>query len=312
MKYRAFWLDVLTGRAVELKRSAGDVETHMQFVLEHPERFGLDPERVEQARTGPLPYEVSEYPDWIVKPLLTRFVKVNVDERYVSFTTQDRPDRKHIEAMQQFLIETKLTRLAVFVGGEPSGRMIGRTSSREFLGIDRPAELKRLVASPEGKARRFRAGQVWRRRDGLSYRLAGRVRNGWDVRVGQGSAFSSWRFTDRHLHNLVAAERLELRYRPVRAGTIVERLQAVGLSRQAAAVDEIERPELREAQDAERQLELRLQRAEGPEREHLERQLELVRDVLVQKGPVVEPTDEVTGPHMVSRDGVGKPHRVSR
>lgn len=310
--YRAFWLDVMTGRAVELKRSGGPIETHMAYVLDHPEDFGLDRERVEEARTGPLPYEISEYPEWIVKPLLARFVKVNVDERYCSFTTTDRTSRKHIEAMQQFLIDTRLTRLGVFVAGEPSGRMIARSSAREFLGIDRPAELRRLVASPEGKARRYRAGQVWRRRDGLCYRLAARVQNGWDVLVSSGRAASTWSFTDRHWHNLVAAEQLELRYSPLRASTVVARLRDAGLSREAAAVDEIEKPELRDAQDAEQQLELRLQRAEGPEREHLERQLELVRDVLVQKGPVVEKPDQITGPQMVSRDGVGRPNRVTR
>jgi hypothetical protein len=205
--YRAFWLDVMTGRAVELRRSGGPIETHMAYVLDHPERFGLDAARVEEARTGPLPYEISEYPDWIVKPLLARFVKVNVDERYCSFTTTDRPTRKHIEAMQQFLIDTRLTRLGVFIAGEPSGRMIARTSAREFLGIDRPAELRRLVASPEGKARRYRAGQVWRRRDGLCYRLAARVQHGWSVLVGSGRAVSTADPTARPTPGCASADR---------------------------------------------------------------------------------------------------------
>lgn len=315
MKYRAFWLDVKSGRAVELKRGDGETETHMQFVLEHPARFGLDAERVGQLRPEELPYEISEYPEWIVRPLLARFVKVNVDDRYVSFTVTDRLTRQHMEAMQQFLEQARLTHLHVFMAGEPSGKMISRATAQEFLDIGKVAELRRLVAAPGGKGARFRIGQVWRRHDGLMYRLSRRVEGGWHVMLGQDGAVrrhstAEWGFTDRHFHNIVASEQLRLMHDPPAGLASVRKHETAGLLRRSfSAIDEIERPELRQAQDAERRLRERLETEDNPD---LRRQMELVQDVLKQKGPVVEEPDPVTSPHMVSREGVTKPNRVSR
>lgn len=203
--YRAFWLDTKSGHAIELKRSFTDVETHMGYVLDKPDAFGLSRQAVEAVPDPP--YEISEYPAAITKPLLDRFIKVNVDERYISFTVTDRLGKRHIQAMQGFVVSHRMTHLGVFVAGEPSGRMIARATFDDFFGIDRVAQLRRLVASPAGK---FRVGQVWLRRDGVEYRLSRRVTAGWHVKIGRGSGAEEWGFTDRHLHNIVTTEQLRL------------------------------------------------------------------------------------------------------
>lgn len=125
--YRAFWLDTETGRHIRLRRG-GDVEKHVEYVVEHPDTFGFSGPYAgivdSLLQQEQLPYEVSEYPEPFVTHLLGRWIKVNVDGRFVSFTTTDRLSSRHIEAMQDFLVDARLMRLGVFIAGEPSGQTI--------------------------------------------------------------------------------------------------------------------------------------------------------------------------------------------
>lgn len=144
---RAYWLDVSTGREVEIQRP----QSHMRAVVEHPERFGLSPLTVRQVEAfrgeRPIPYEISEYPEWLYRPLLARWIKVTVDSRYVSFTVPDRLTRRHVEAMQDFMAPKRL-RQGVFIAGEPSGRMIAKLDDpRDLQTIRQPGELKRMAAA---------------------------------------------------------------------------------------------------------------------------------------------------------------------
>ena len=93
-----------------------------------------------------MPYEISDYPEWLWRPLLAGWIKVNVDSRYVSFTVPDRLTRQHIEAMQNFMV-TKPFRQGVFIAGEPSGRMIAKIDDPlDLQTIRHPGELKRIAA----------------------------------------------------------------------------------------------------------------------------------------------------------------------
>lgn len=158
--YRAFWLDSKKQRWVELRRSGPAPQMHMAFVLENGEFFGFTDEQIAEIRALPrLPYEIGDYPRWFVDALMGRWIKVNVDEMFVSFTTTDRFGRQHIEAMQDFLLGTKLSKHAVFIAGEPSGRMIARIlDTPAFLTMRQPGEVRRAAAMFRAVTALTRAG----------------------------------------------------------------------------------------------------------------------------------------------------------
>lgn len=303
MAYRAFWLDTKTGQAVELGRGVAP-EVHIQYVLEHPETFGFtgsDAEKLRSMASGPVPYELTDYPDWLVRPLLRRWVKVRIDERYVNFTTQDRPSRQQLEAMQDWFM-AKRFRLGVFLMGEPSGKILARFHKPEdFLAVRQPGELRRVAAQ-------FRVGQVWRRRDGLCYRLVAQAQGGWSVRVGQQQGV--WRFTDRHLHNLVCAERLRLTR--VTARAVAGRLLVAGLPRLAERVLALLPDTVPDAQDEERALKEKLEDAPEQYRDALKNTLEKTQDILREEGPRTKPANRVANPRYVGRDSVREPNRITR
>lgn len=309
MAYRAFWLDTATGRSIELGRGVAS-EVHIQYVLEHPETFGFRgpvAAKMLAMSSGQVPYELSDYPDWIVKPLLDRWVKVRIDERYCNFTTQDRPSRKLLEAMQQFMLDKRF-RQGVFLMGEPSGKILGRfTRPEDFQMIRQPGELRRIAA-------RFAIGQVWRRRDGACYRLVDRIPGGWSVQIGYAQAAAKsnqvWSFTDRHLHNLVCAERLRLV--DWRAGVVVARMRAAGLDRLARRVCALLPDETSDAFDSEQMLEEKLE-DETDERygRRLKLGLQKVQDTIKEKVRM-DQTNRIAPPNFTNRDSVREPHRITR
>lgn len=314
MAYRAFWLDTQTGDSIELGRGVA-VEVHIQYVLEHPETFGFagqDAERLREMSRGRVPYELSDYPDWLVKRLLGRWVKVRVDERYVNFTTQDRPTRRQLEAMQDFAVEKRFRR-GVFLMGEPSGKILARfTRLEDFMQVRQPGQLRRVAA-------RFREGQVWqRRRDGMCYRLVARVSGGWAVDIGSESACyrdvpvaACWRFSERQLRNLIGIERLQRRC--VTANVVMQQLESAGLHGLAGRLVTALLPdEIPDAQDTEQALQDKLEQADDQYRDTLQDALQKAQDVLRTKGPRTKPPSQVGTPHTISRDNVRDPHRVTK
>lgn len=168
------------------------------------------------------------------------------------------------------------------------------------------------------KRMQFTAGQVWQRSDGLRYRLAGRTSLGWSVTTAD--SWQPWRFTDRHLHNLVCMERLQLIHEPPSVGSVVRRMQTAGLIRLAARLDVVgrtgksdKRRRIREAQDAKQQIEEELETPQSPDsQDRLEDELEDVEELLLEDGPIVEDSDRVTSPNRISYPGVKEPNRVTR
>ena len=303
MAYRAFWLDTQTGKAIELGRGVAS-DVHIQYVLEHPGTFGFDgpaAAKMEQMAAGRVPYELSDYPEWIVNPLLARWVKVRIDERYVNFMTRDRPSRQQLEAMQDWFMQKRF-RQGVFLMGEPSGKILGRfIKPEDFLAVKQPGKLRRVAA-------RFQVGQEWWRRDGLRYRLAARTADGWRVQVGRDR--DCWRFTDRHLHNLVCSERLRLR--AVTVGAVTARLRAAGLWVLAERVMALLPDEIPDAQDQEQVLLEKVERADPEYRDALEDALEKTRDTLKEEGPRTNRTDRVAPPNHIGRDNAREGNRVTR
>jgi hypothetical protein len=303
MGYRAFWLDTQTGKAIELGRGVAS-EVHIQYVLEHPETFGFSGSaatKMEGMAAGRVPYELSDYPEWIVKPLLARWVKVRIDERYVNFMTRDRPSRQQLEAMQDWFMGMRF-RQGVFLMGEPSGKILARFHKPEdFLAVRQPGELRRIAAQ-------FRVGQVWGRRDGLRYRLVARTASGWNVQVGRDR--DCWQFTHRHLHNLVCSERLRLVQ--VTAGAVAERLRAAGLDRLAREVRALLPDETVDALDAEQMMEEKLEdETDERSRDRLRQGMEKVQDTLKEEVRL-EPTNRIAPPNFTNRDSVREPHRITR
>ena len=315
MAYRAFWLDTQTGDSIELGRGVA-VEVHIQYVLQNPETFGFtgrDAQQLEAMARGRIPYELSDYPEWLVKRLLSRWVKVRVDERYINFTTQDRPTRKQIEAMQDFATEKRFRR-GVFLMGEPSGKILARfTRLEDFMLVRQPGELRRVAACT------LQEGQVWRRRDGLCYRLVDRVGGGWTVDVGRehevsadADASQCWSFTDRHMHNLIATERLQLCR--ASAASVIYRLRAAGLRALASQLVVALLPDdVSDAQDTEQTLREKIEETDDEQyREQLKDALVKTQDTLVEEGPRTKPGNRVATPNYVGRDSVREPNRITR
>jgi len=179
--------------------------------------------------------------------------------------------------------------------------------------VKQPGELRRLAA-------RFRAGQVWRRRDGVCFRLVSRTTFGWAVDVSNGVRPSErpgdWRFTNRHLHNLVCTERLSLVGQPTGL-TIAERLRAAGLpvlARLLLGYSPSQR-RFRDVQDLleeERQLDERLRSTDRAERKQARRRLVVVREQLDSAGLQSRPIDRVMSPNDVARRRLSEPNNVSR
>lgn len=181
--------------------------------------------------------------------------------------------------------------------------------------VRQPGELRRVAA-------RFTVGQVWRRRDGVCYRLVNRMPSGWSVHVDRGIAAASrkvaaeqlWSFTDRHLHNLVCTNRLEL----VPARTVVaERLRAArlpGLARLLTAYSPAQRraADVNDLLAEEHRLLERLESAGDEERKRLAERLRIVQDGLDSTTVRTRPANQVMKPTTIVRDELSRPNNVTR
>jgi hypothetical protein len=132
--YSPYWIG-LNGQVYRLGR-----DIHMQYVRRHPERFGLGAEQKRQLESVPDHFsDLTQFPDDLIDSLLDRWVRVQTMQQpktVVLFTVGKRPGRKHLAAIQDFLMDQKLLKARVLVQSHPTGKMLLRGRTDDILKAD--------------------------------------------------------------------------------------------------------------------------------------------------------------------------------
>lgn len=168
-------------------------------------------------------------------------------------------------------------------------------------------------------------GQVWRRTDGLLYRVVGGgAVSGWSVDVGDehdvtaGAGADPWLYTNRQFRRVVRDEGLRLAVASVAA--IAQRLRSAGLATLAGRLETLalkqparKRRRLNKAKNDANALEELMQDSENPKAFDLIRnELRDTLEVLVKDGPKTDPANYTSPPEFVQRDRLRVPNIVRK